>query len=424
MKLSRNILKNKLNLMFLVCFLLISNFSFAQNTKEFKGRVIDSDTNDPLAFATLVVDGTNISTVTNTNGKFILKVPIDSQNKIVSISYLGYKKEELALSSLKKKNNKIELEESATVLVEIDLINLPKDAEALVRKSLKKRGGNYLNNEVTMTGFYRETIKKRHKDASLSEAVVKIHKRPYESNKRDVITLVKARKNTNYARLDTIALKLQGGPFSTLYTDFMKYPEYIFSENDLSHYNFTFGKSTQTNDKLIYLVHFEQKVDVNGVLYYGKLFIDADTYALTSAIYNLNVKNREEASKFFVRKKPKKATVYPTEAAYQVNYRVKGGKWYYGYSNIKLSFIVKWENKWFKSRYTLQSEMAITDWKINNAAVNVKHRDRLKPNMILLDEASGFSDPEFWGEYNIIEPEKSIEAAIRKIRKQLKKVKP
>ena len=36
-------------------------------------------------------------------------------------------------------------------------------------------------------------------------------------------------------------------------------------------------------------------------------------------------------------------------------------------------------------------------------------------------KASGFSDPNFWGAYNIIEPEKSIESAIKKISKQLNK---
>ena len=45
----------------------------------------------------------------------------------------------------------------------------------------------------------------------------------------------------------------------------------------------------------------------------------------------------------------------------------------------------------------------------------------MTPSTILIDEATGFSDSEFWGEYNIIEPEKSIESAIEKISKQLEK---
>jgi hypothetical protein len=47
----------------------------------------------------------------------------------------------------------------------------------------------------------------------------------------------------------------------------------------------------------------------------------------------------------------------------------------------------------------------------------------MKTSMILTDEAIGFSDPDFWGSYNIIEPEKSIENAIKKIIKQLSKSK-
>ncbi|HLT52097.1 MAG TPA: hypothetical protein VKZ93_09060, partial [Arenibacter sp.] len=50
-----------------------------------------------------------------------------------------------------------------------------------------------------------------------------------------------------------------------------------------------------------------------------------------------------------------------------------------------------------------------------------KYKDRLKTSVILGDEAIGFSDPDFWGEYNIIEPEKSIESAIKKIQRQLKR---
>ena len=65
--------------------------------------------------------------------------------------------------------------------------------------------------------------------------------------------------------------------------------------------------------------------------------------------------------------------------------------------------------------------MAITDWNLNTTTFKNKPKDRLKPNAILADQASGFADPDFWGAYNIIEPEKSIESAIKKISKQLKK---
>ncbi len=317
---------------------------------------------------------------------------------------------------------KIALERSITELPQVD-INAPKNAEVLVRIALKNKGENYYDKPALMTAFYRETIKKRKKNASLSEALVEVYKQPYSSSRRDAIKLIKARKNTNYSRLDTIALKLQGGPFSTLHADIMKHPDYIFIDKDLSQYDFTFGQSTQINNKRVYVVNFKQKLEVESPLYYGKLFIDAQSFAIISAIYNLNVADKEKASALFIRKKPRRVKVYPTEAAYRVNYRIKDGKWHYGYSNILLTFKVNWEGKLFNSVYTLQSEMAVTDWEENTTGIN-RPKKALRPSIIFADEASGFSDPEFWGEFNIIEPEKSIESAIKKISKQVKRNKP
>ena len=65
--------------------------------------------------------------------------------------------------------------------------------------------------------------------------------------------------------------------------------------------------------------------------------------------------------------------------------------------------------------------MAVTDWEDNPDGEIPRVKERIKKSIILGDEASGFSDPNFWGEYNIIEPEKSIESAIRKIQRQLKR---
>ena len=123
----------------------------------------------------------------------------------------------------------------------------------------------------------------------------------------------------------------------------------------------------------------------------------------------------------YVRKKPTRVDVYPTEAHYTVNYRMKDGVWQMAYSNIQLTFKVDWRGKLFNSVYTLDSEMAITDWQLDENSSVKNSENILRPTTVLVDKASGFSDPRFWGEYNIIEPEKSIETAIRKIQRQLER---
>ncbi len=61
--------------------------------------------------------------------------------------------------------------------------------------------------------------------------------------------------------------------------------------------------------------------------------------------------------------------------------------------------------------------MAVTDWKKQEKNVN-PDTQKLSANVIMSDKVKSLGDPDFWGKYNIIEPEKSIEAAIRKIQRK------
>ncbi|WP_282143384.1 carboxypeptidase-like regulatory domain-containing protein [Cellulophaga baltica] len=385
---------------------------------QYKGKIIDANSKKELVFATITIQNSNISTVTNTEGDFALKVPKALADATVSISFLGYKTKELSLKELKE-SNKIALETAVTALSEVNIV-VPKNAELLVRETLNKKGADYFEFPTLMTAFYRETIKKRKKNVSLSEAVVNIHKAPYTTKQNDAVELYKARKSTDYSKLDTLTLKLQGGPFNTLFIDLMKYPEYVFTQETIPLYNYTFERSARINDQLIYVINFSQKENLTDQLYKGQLFIDAEHKILTSAIYELNITDRENAARMFVKRKPAKANVYPTAVAYRVDYREKDNKWYYGYSNVMLEFKINWDDRWFNSVYSMTCEMAVTDWE-KNVGKNLRGKEKLRRNIILSDEALGFSDPDFWGEYNIIEPEKSIESAIKKIQRQIKK---
>jgi hypothetical protein len=388
--------------------------------KQFQGTVIDSKTKKELVYATITVSGTNISTITNSQGDFSIKIPLNNLNNQIIVSYLGYTSQVINIQNLSPSGNVIKLE---TYIEELSEIKIEaKDAKSLVLEMLRRRGKNYFSEQTTMTGFYRETIKKRRNYVSLSEAVVEIYKQSYTNAKNDVLKLFKARKSTDYNKLDTLTLKLQGGPFSTLYMDIIKNPNLFFSEEEgTDSYDFHFDTATKIDNKPVYVVSFKPKSHITQPLYYGQLFIESKSLALKSATFQLKLDNLEEASRLFIVKKPARAEVIPIEANYHVDYREKDGEWFYGYSRIELGFKIDYDKRLFNSVYYLTMEMAITDWEKNQENIAIKFRDRLKSSAILTDEASGFSDPEFWGEFNVIEPEKPIESAIKKIQKQLKK---
>jgi len=383
---------------------------------QYKGSVIDQESRAPLAFASLSLEGTNIATVTNSDGDFSLKVPKNLNDGKVIISFIGYKNKSVSLAQFKPEKTKIELELLVIALSEIRVF--PKDPELLIRAVMNKRAENYFSDPTTMTAFYRETIKKRKTYVSLSEAVVEISKQPYISEKADLVQIYKARKSTDYTRLDTLTFKLQGGPYTNLYEDIMKNPEMIFTDDMLGNYEFKIENISKINDRLMYVLSFKQRPSASQPLYFGKLFIDTESLAITSALFNLNVSDKVMSSEMFIKRKPFGAKVYPTMATYRIDYREKGDKWYYSYSRGQITFKIEWNKRLFNTIYESTIEMAITDWE-KGGSKSVKDREYIKPNVVMADKISGFADRAFWGEYNVIEPEKPIESAIKKIQKKL-----
>jgi hypothetical protein len=267
-----------------------------------------------------------------------------------------------------------------------------------------------------MTGFYRETIRKRRTYVSLSESIVNIQKEPFSVSTQDQINLFKGRKNADYNKLDTLNFKLQGGPFSALFLDLIKYPSFIFSDHAFDLYDFSLEEITQINDNQVLVLAFKQKPTYENPLYYGKMYIDVKSLAVISATFHLNVEDKVKSGLIFTRKKPAGVDVYPTEVRYQINYRQENGKWIFAYSRGDLTFKLNWDKRLFNTTYSTTLEMAATDWR--NQDIKEKPSQKLNTNVIMSDKVSSLADPDFWGAYNIIEPEKSIETAIRKIQRK------
>ncbi len=389
------------------------------NTVQYRGKIIDSDSRNPLVFATLTIDGTNFATVSNSEGYFLLKVPKDLPiSTKIMVSYLGYKSKHIALSELKPDKNRIELDLLSISLSEINVA--PKDAHQIIREVIHNKRNNYMQQPVRMTTFYRETIQRRRSYVSLTEAVIDVHKQPYSNHRLDGLKLYKARKDADYSKMDTITFKLQGGPYSTLMLDIMKDPYSILTVEDLDYYHFKLDNITKVDNKIIYVIDFKQKEYIEDPLFYGKLYVDVESMAITSANYSINIEDKNKASAMFIKRKPAGARVYPTEASYLVNYRKQDGKYMYSYSRGQITFKINWKKKFFNTYYTSTIEMAMTDWK-RSLDRPYKVNERIKHNIILHDHVEGFSDPQFWGDYNVIEPEASIESVIKKIKKRLEK---
>lgn len=401
--------------------MLVFGSVHGQNTAGFtevKARVVDYLTREPLAYCNVMIDGTDVATVTNLAGDFSLKISGEHAGRTLLFSHIGYMNKKVPLAALPDLKGLVRMHPVSVQLPQIDVFTT--DAETLVRSMFLKIPVNYAQQDMRMTAFYRESVRKNKRYVSLSEAVVDIWKEPYGSARQDVAKLYRSRKQTDYNRLDTLALKLMGGPYNNIYLDVMRYPEFVFTEDVFRNYHFIFNRIERIDDRLIFVVDFERSSVSDEVLYKGILYIDAATMALKSAVFSMDLDNRAGAIRKFIRKKPLNAKVTPVQADYRVDYVEYGGKWYYAFSSIQLGLKINWKRKLFHSTFYSDIEMAVTDKRIPGPE-EFRFRERLKSNVIMDETADSFADPDFWGPYNVIEPDKSIESAIKKIKKQLDK---
>lgn len=81
-----------------------------------KGTVMDRATGEPLPFCAVMVDGTNVGTNTDMDGKFSLVLPENAQNLI--ISYLGYNEQ---IAPINSDELRIYLDESTLMMKEVEV---------------------------------------------------------------------------------------------------------------------------------------------------------------------------------------------------------------------------------------------------------------------------------------------------------------
>jgi len=387
----------------------------------YTGLILDAEEKTPLPFATIECEGLNIATVSNIDGEFILKIPKEKSVEKIKISYIGYKNMVEELARFKSgKTEKIFLTPTSVNLKEVTV--RIEDAQGLIGQVLSNIRNNYSMEDMMMTAFYRETIKRKRNYVSISEAVVDIYKSAYNNEFRDdQAKLIQGRKSADVEKMDTVLFKIQGGPVTTLMLDVVKNPYILLSEEYYKIYNFHLTGVISMNDRLHYVVSFNQKSHVTAPFYNGKLYIDMDKLAITEAEFELNMDNEVEVAEMFIRKKPASMTVIPEKAAYRVKYTITDdNKWYFSYARGEVKFNVDWEKKLFNTSYSTMSEIAITD-RSDAEAVKFPAKERFRRSQVLDEVVYVFFDQDFWGSYNVIEPDQSIETAIKRLNRKFMK---
>jgi len=407
----------------MIAFLaLFFGTSMAQNNTSYylvNGVIKDSKSKQNVVFASISVPGTNIGTVSNSDGEFTLKIQKSLNVLEFEISHLGYQNKKFSITENLQPNQTFFVDPYSVQLQE--LVVKPKDPRSIVLQAISSVSDNYSKAPNLLTGFYRETIKQRKDYISISEAIIDVYKSPYNYQfDTDRLKIFKGRKSTNVKKVDTLSVKLVGGPSISLLLDIVKNPDVLLSRESLDYYSYEILDIVNIDNKMNYVIGFTPVVDLSFPLYYGKLYITTDKLAITMAEFSLDLKDENKAVQNFVKKKPFGLKFTPISTNYLVTYKESGGIYYINYVRDEVKFACDWKRRIFKNNYTVMSEMAVTERKSENIE-RFPAKESFKYTTILADKVQDYFDENYWGEYNTIVPDESIQSAINKFNKRLKK---
>ena len=392
--------------------LMVSLVALAQRTAV-SGTVRDAKSGDRLAQVSVMASGSGEAVVTNEDGMFTLKTEKDVQTLVVS--YVGYRTLRVNVKNQGEKPLDIRLTPVSVQLHEV--VVWTSDPRQLVRIAMDKIPENYSRKPELMECFYRETAMKRQNYIYVAEGVVDMYKSAYTKGTwRDRVAIRKGRRLLSPRQKDTLSVKVMGGPVQPVQLDVVKNPDFLLNPEELENYSFELMPSQMIDDREQFVVAISPLIPQPYALYYGRLYIDRETMAFTRVELELDMNDRDKATNYMLVKKPIGVRFRPRELLLLIDYKQDDGVTRISYVRNTFRFNCDWKRRLFATSFTAVCEMVVTDRA--EEAHPIDGRQSFDSRDAFYDKVDYFRDPDFWRDYNIIEPSESLDRAITRLVKR------
>lgn len=374
-----------------------------------RGTVSDAYTGKPLPAVNISVSERYYASVSNADGDFVIKS--DTPVTELVFSCVGYKTLILPV-----------LVEHVTAVMVPDKYPLDAsvivsgDPEEIVKSAIWKIPENYSGSPELLRCFYRETLQKKNRYISVSEAVARIFKSSYaRSSGYDRTALEKSRIIMSQRKRDTLSVKMMGGPTLAATADIVKNRDILFEDIRDGLYAFEMGMPEYIDDRLQFVIHFHPQGETSYALYFGTFYIDRDRLSFTRIEMSMDMRDQNKVTRQLLVRKPRGLRFSPKEMSFLMTYKLDGKISRMSYFRSTIRFNCDWRKRLLATTYAVINETVITD--VLQPAEPISRQEMFRPTDFMSDKASEFLDPEFWKDYNIIEPTESLEHAVGRLHK-------
>lgn len=374
------------------------------------GVVRSAQTGSPMAQVSITAAGGGETVVTNDDGVFTLKSSLDLHTIVVS--YVGYATQRISVTG---KPLDIRLRPVNVQLPEV--VVWTSNPRELINAAISRISKNYNQKPELLNCFYRETAMKRQHYIQVAEGVVNMYKTAYDGyHMNDRVAIRKGRRLLSLKQSDTLGVKVIGGPVQPIQLDVVKNREFLLNDEALANYKFQLLPSKMIDDREQLVVAITPQANVDYALYSGIFYIDRETLAFTRIELQLDMSDRDKATQLMLIKKPLGVRFRPKELSCVIDYKCVDGIYRLSYIRSSFRFNCDWRRRLFATSFAAICELVVTGRAAE--ATPIKGRQSFDSRDAFFDKVDYFRDPDFWRDYNIIEPSESLDQAIYKLLKQ------
>jgi hypothetical protein len=402
-----------------------------QEFTEVKGVIHDHVSEHPLPFAQIGVKNFTLGTVSNEEGRFVIRIPYDRLEDTLMIRYLGYETILIPVTKMASGEANIKLRPATYQLAEVEVVGYTP--QEVIRQAVTHIPVNYGKDSVILTAFVRVQKMYQNRLVEFTEAIVSDLKDGYyhyprakleeKSNKSNVPDLLKGRVISDTSIVN--ALDEAGKDARCLGCYFIEdlvefYPHTVLDEHEFRYYQYAMEELNHPEMGKIFHITFDQRDGIKETLWQGELFIESSSFAILSIMVKPSLKGFETFEKrkalrtYTIKGKPFWIKEMPLGQT-TVTYTKQGEYWRLGTirNNYRITYTYPPTGERLVTGYI--SEVVVTD-EIRDPML-IRHFAGSKTIGVgqRWDQVVGETDENFWQGFNYLPIEEQLQKEISRM---------
>lgn len=362
------------------------------------GKIIDSESEEPMSFVNIYDKTTNQGVYTNDEGFFKFE-GLNSNTKQVIISSMGYKTIEKPLSDFTKNETlTIALEPESYIMEEVVLVN--KSLRDIV-KNLVESSKERLDRSIKLEAYYREFVKVNGQYSKFADGLIDYYLKPKRKDKVKAMAIVNQSRAFQLIASEDIQSngKMDLSEVGSLYDyrnvtggffNFGFIEKKLTDKKTAEEYDFQIKTLKNNEGRNLEKLFLIPKSSVEELLIEGYILYDADKKIIIE--YDLKLSEEHKQYSEMINLLIAKAKIFDFET--KVSFKYNNEEYEPNYIKNEFDFYIKF-GKQIQDRFAGTQDLIVNHYNPNISENQYPSKDEVSKSSSLYDNGTNYTT-EYW----------------------------